>query len=83
MKMTAEEMFEELGFLLIKNPPCLSYKKDDGGYITMLTFVEVGKRIIIEEYEEYNDNHPQGNTIIYMDTLKAINKQCEELGWIK
>lgn len=55
---------------------------DDGGYITMLTFVELRKQIIIEEYEEYNDNQPQGSTIMHIDMLKAINQQCKELGWI-
>lgn len=78
---SAEEMFEKLDYKLIKNIP-LIYKRNDGGYITMLTFIEVFKRIIIEEYEEYNDNQPQGATAIYMDTLKAINQQCKELGWI-
>lgn len=82
MKMTAKEMFEEAGFKLIKNAPCLAYKMDDGGYITMLTFVEVRKRIIIEEYEEYNDHQPQGSTIMHIDMLKAINQQCKELGWV-
>lgn len=80
-QLSAEEMFEELGFKLIKNTP-LIYKKDDGGYITMINFFDVCKRIVIEEYEEYNDNQPQGTTVIYMDTLKAINQQCKELEWI-
>lgn len=80
--MTAKEMFEGAGFELTKHAPCLSYKRDDGGYITILTFVEISKRIIIEEYEEYNDNQPQGSTIMYMDMLKAINQQCKESGWI-
>lgn len=78
---SAEEMFEELGYKLIKNTPYLIYKRDDGGYITMLSFIDTCKRIFIEEYEEYNDNQPQGSTVIYMDTLKAINQQCKELGW--
>ena len=78
---SAEEMFEKLDYKLIKNIP-LIYKRNDGGYITMLTFIEVFKRIIIEEYEEYNDNQPQGATIICMDTLKAINQQRKELGWL-
>lgn len=79
--MSAKEMFEVLGYELIKNTP-LIYKKDDGGYITMINFFDVRKRIVIEEYEEYNDNQPQGNTVIHMDTLKAINQQCKELGWL-
>lgn len=78
---SAEEMFEKLDYKLIKNIP-LIYKRNDGGYITTIAFIEVFKRIIIEEYEEYNDNQPQGATVIYMDTLKAINQQCKELGWI-
>lgn len=80
-ELSAKEMFEELGYKLIKNTP-LIYKKDDGGYITMINFFDVCKRIVIEEYEEYNDNQPQGTTVIYMDTLKAINQQCKELGWL-
>lgn len=80
--MTAKEMFEEAGFELIKNALCLSYKRNDGGYITILTFDMIFKRIIIEEYEEYNDHQPQGSTIMYMDMLKAINQQCKESGWI-
>ncbi len=80
-QLSAEEMFEELGYKLIKNTP-LIYKKDDGGYITMINFFDVCKRIVIEEYEEYNDNQPQGTTVIYMDTLKAINQQRKELGWL-
>lgn len=80
-ELSAEEMFEESGYKLIKNTP-LIYKKDDGGYITMINFFDVCKRIVIEEYEEYNDNQPQGTTVIYMDTLKAINQQCKELGWL-
>ena len=54
-ELSAKEMFEELGYKLIKNTP-LIYKKDDGGYITMINFFDVCKRIVIEEYEEYNDN---------------------------
>lgn len=49
----------------------------------MNKYQEALDRILnIEEYEEYNDNRPQGATAIYMDTLKAINQQCKELGWI-
>lgn len=81
-ELSAEEMFEELGYKLIKNTPYSIYKRDDGGYITTLSFIDTGKRIVIEEYEEYNDNQPQGTTVIYMDTLKAINQQCKELGWL-
>ena len=37
----------------------------------------------LTEYEEYNENKPQGSFFLNKSELKAINKQVEELGWNK
>lgn len=68
----ADKMFEELG-----------YKKET--HISRLIY----KRINVEEeYEEditfYHDNKTVNKfgKAITMQELKAINKKCEELGWV-
>ena len=67
MKM-AEEMFNELGFEL-----------QFGG---IYKHKETGKRICFDDYDGgYLD--VMEIDLISLDLLKAINKQCEELGWLK
>lgn len=78
---TAKEMFEQLGFEIYSKKP-LIYKKNDGGYITQYDFNSSIKRVVITEWEEYNNNLPQGMTILYIEHFKAIHKQMEELGWL-
>lgn len=78
--MSAKEMFEELGYELIKRN-VLTYRSDDGGYIQQIMFCEPGHRIILREWETYENNEPQGQFTVYTNLLKAINKQIEELGW--
>lgn len=67
---TAKEMFEELGYIeqFYKNSDIYKNKND-------------GSRIAFDSY--------QGGTIdvvelnfISIDLLRAINKRCEELGWL-
>lgn len=69
--MSAKEMFEELGFELISNKNyMIQYynKEEDNEYLfhTINKWVEVPKGA----YD-----------VIDLKTLKAINKQAEELGW--
>lgn len=78
--MKAKEMFKELDIYLIKEKP-LTYQQDDGGYITTYLFNNITQCIQIKEYEEYNNNKPQGSTTLSIELLQAINKQVEELGW--
>ena len=78
--MSAKEMFKKLGYELINEVPLL-YQKDDGGYIQNIEFISTLKTIKFSEYETYNNNEPQGETILYLEELQAINKQIEELGW--
>lgn len=78
--MTAREMFEKLGYEQVSNKP-ICYRLDDGGYINLIEFINSREEIIFTEYEEYNENKPQGNFSLYKEELQAINKQIEELGW--
>ena len=78
--MTAKEMFEELGYEQVSNIP-ICYRLDDGGYINLIDFINTRQEIIFTEYEEYNENKPQGSFSLNKSELKAINKQVEELGW--
>lgn len=78
--MSAREMFEKLDFYVISEKP-LIYQQDDGGYITQYLFNQILKSVQIKEYEEYNNNLPQGNTSFYVKTIKAIQQQIKELGW--
>ncbi len=67
--MTAKEMFEELGFDLVETTPYMVYYYNEENDI-YIWFCNNGKTIeIVNEFA--------------LDTLKAINKQVEELGWNK
>lgn len=77
--MTAREMFEKMGYEFekgfdrngVNNSYVYRYHYIDGGYDTII-FHLIDKQIIT-----YKSEH-----LIFMSELKAINKQCEELGWI-
>lgn len=61
---------------------CYCSSFDDGGYIKSIEFVGIKKEIRLHDLETYNDNKSQDVFVLYEYELKAINKQCEELGWI-
>lgn len=72
----ADRLFEELGYITFGKHPSLTYllryyKNDDNViyFENDKTFYKSG------EYSEFCDS-------ITMEELKAINKKCEELGWI-
>lgn len=78
--MNAKEMFEELGFEQTRNDGCfIKYKKADNGIDKIITF-SIMLRYFDSKYGDYPFTAPYEFDI---DTLKAINKQCEELGWIE
>lgn len=66
--VTAQEMFEQLGWQLIQNDLKIIYYNPNNNEILKFD----------KEYEEYYVE----NLGIDMSTLKAINKQCKELGWL-
>mgnify|MGYP006863345329 FL=1 len=75
--MTAREMFEELGYRRSTDIDVIKYSKKlyDTFYWIEVMFDLLEKEIVLDDngYEAY---------IITCALLKAINKQCQELGWI-
>lgn len=63
----ADRLFEELGYMIDKNETRLIYDNRD----TCIIFDFETKSIEID-----------GTISIYIKLLQAINKKCEELGWI-
>lgn len=77
--MNAREKFKELGFEQIRNDGCfIKYKKADKGIDKIITF-SIMFRYFDSKYGDYQFTAPYEFDI---DTLKAVNKQVEELGWI-
>lgn len=72
---TAKEMFEDLG--------CELYKEKDSRYITYLYHYRYIIRfdLIMRNFHAYEDMDCQFIGVD-MKMLQAINKQCEELGWL-
>ncbi len=79
--MTAQEMFEEIGYVktdLLKYPSINYVSKK---YETSISFndCEKGRTIYIHETgDTYQDSG-----FIGIEEVKAINQQCKELGWIE
>lgn len=75
--MTAREMFKKLGYRRSTDIDMIKYSKklDYTFYSIEVIFDLLEKEIVLDDngYEAY---------IITCALLKAINKQCEELGWI-
>ena len=68
--MNADEMFEELGTNKIDNIDFCVYEGKNVKSNRIL-FNKVGKSIIFEGFNAFG-----------MQELQAINKKCEELGWL-
>lgn len=81
---TADEMFEELGYIKIKVDSCwCEYIKESK---VKLSFEKNIKKLFIESIEdipEYDYEHKalQKIIIVDIDLIQAINKKVEELGW--
>lgn len=72
--MNAEEMFEELGFKqTCKNHRFIEYKRNEA----MVFFDKKDK-----EYFCYIECEYDISFVVSIEEHKAINKQCEELGWL-
>lgn len=65
-KLSAKEMFEELGYTYYKSDNMILYEISEINYFIF----SPDKEITIGDYG------------IDVATLKAINQQCKELGWI-
>lgn len=94
--MAAKEMFEKLGF---KQILCINLNQKDGKQVVYERVVGdndtllVKRKIHFFDYaffaslyyydDELNKFIPKGGCAIDKYLLKAINKQCKELGWIE
>ena len=65
-KLSAKEMFEELGYTYYKSDNMILYEISEINYFLF----SPNKEITVGDYG------------IDVATLKAINQQCKELGWI-
>ena len=78
---TADEMFEELGYKKVTEHKQFSmYTKG----MMVITFHKEYKDIAIntDTGEEIFGNTIYGFTEISLQELQAINKKCQELGWL-
>lgn len=81
--MNAIEMFEAIGYHpVVLSPKYCSYSFDDGRYVKGIEFIGIKKEVKLISLEIDNDNKSQDEFVLDEYELKAINKQCEELGWI-
>ena len=72
--MTAQKMFEELGYACQKNDVAIIYRKCLSTYINEIVF-----RL---DFKKYSAIEPLGGLFIDVDTHKAITEQMIELGWL-
>ena len=90
--MTAQEMFESMGFKKDKfdyfGLDRLVYKKpivDEGDYLyTFVVLFDKEEKITTVYCNEYTEDYDDYDAppAIDMELLKAINQQCKELGWL-
>lgn len=90
--MTAQEMFESMGFKKEKfnyfGLDRFIYKKpivDGGDYLyTFVVLFDKEEKLTSVYCDEYSEDYDDYDAppAIDMELLKAINKQCRELGWL-
>ena len=69
----ADKMFEELGYKIVKNNDSIIKYEDAGNEDLNIVFNKDYKVVYgCPTYDYFCD----------MEILKAINKKCDELGWI-
>lgn len=71
---TAEQMFNEIGYHLVK---------EHSSWFAILIYERRGRERIYFDEDNHFSKEGWGNQFINMEELKCINKQCEELGWLK
>ena len=78
---TAKEMFEELGFKFIKSEQIIFYVDGGEGNEFNCHPSDLSAWNLRIEFD-LRDKTIDGADYICVSTLKAINKQCKELGWL-
>ena len=81
-KKTADEMFEELGY--IKKCEHKYKQPDNDGVTELILYRDEVKCLEIEFWNDKTISKSCGFDMSYitMQELQAINKKCEEMGWI-
>lgn len=71
--MSADELFEELGWnCKEKYKNGVSFYDNENNEISITKYADIGIRIEIDKFEG-----------ITVEELQAINKKCQELGWLE
>ena len=73
-RLTADEMFEELGYYKDFDDMTHEYRKEKDGDLFGIDF--------FLEDKEVSKNYYRDMGYITMQELKAINKKVKELGWL-
>lgn len=80
-RMTASDMFKQLGYHVsdrsYRNSPMGYFRRLDYKHYVEILFLLSEKKVVYSSTNGVNDC-----VAIQMPELKAINKQCEELGWL-
>ena len=74
--MTAKECFESAGYSYLETDEIIYYENHNGQKGMKVSFNKKDRSLIISGMKRYGW-YLKDNLIV------AINKQCEELGWIK
>lgn len=91
MGKTADEMFEELGYMISeeidkrkdKYSCGIQFKKENNITVKYIEFYYYHKQICIFEEQYIRDEIVRHKcNILDMQELQAINKKCEELNWL-
>lgn len=91
--MTAQEMFESMGFKKEKfdyfGLDRFIYKKpivyEEEYLYTFVVLFDKEQKVTAVYHDEYSENYDlcyDEPPAVDMELLKAINKQCKELGWL-
>ena len=81
--MKAKEIFEKLNYKLKKqDDECILYKKEDTFQVKGVNFILSFESVICNSEVKVGNMMMPADNMLSMQELKAINKQCEELGWL-
>lgn len=79
-KSEADKMFEELDYRKYQDEDICKYEYDKAGLKIVIQFNLKYATITVSMYDK--DEKRSYPPEITMQELKAINKKCEELGWL-
>lgn len=78
---TADEMFEELGYVKVIDENNIYYNRQLSNYNTkVMQFKTFINTVVV--YLKDAEGEMLGTDSITMPELQAINKKCKELGWL-